>query len=193
MLSVADRAEADRAPYLEWVEDGYLTATPGATIDYTFVAQQVAELVADHDVIELVVDIAFVTAFREACAEVGLETWLYDGPGKPEGRGLKIVKHAQGKKVMFEDRQLCMPHSITRTEDAILEEKVVIDSSPVTYACAGNVHMDEDGQGNRAFDKARSRGRIDGMVTVAMGIGAATAAQKPKKKSVYASRGVIRI
>ncbi|MBH9537517.1 terminase [Novosphingopyxis sp. YJ-S2-01] len=188
-----DRSEEDRAPYLEWVEDGYLTATPGATIDYTFVAQRVAEIEAEQDVVELVVDIAFVTAFREACTEVGLETWLYEGPGKPEGRGLRIVKHAQGKKVMFEDRQLCMPHSITRTEDAILEEAVIIDSSPVTYACAGNVHMDEDGQGNRAFDKARSRGRIDGMVTVAMGIGAATASQKPKKQSVYARRGVIRI
>jgi len=35
--------------------------------------------------------------------------------------------------------------------------------------------------------------RIDGMVTIAMGVGAATAAQKPKKKSVYASRGVIRV
>ena len=190
---LADRAEEDRAPYRDWVEDGYLVATPGSTIDYTFVAAQVAELVADHAVQELVVDIAFVNAFRDACTEVGLETWLYDGPGKPEGRGLKIVKHAQGKKVMFEDRQLCMPHSITRTEDAILEGRVVIDSSPVTYSCAANAHVDEDGMGNRAFDKARSRGRIDGLVTLTMGIGAATATRKPKKKSVYASRGVVRI
>ena len=190
---LADRAEADRAPYVDWVNDGYLTATPGATIDYTFVAQQVAELVADHEVVELVVDIAFVNAFREACAEIGLAVWVYEGPGKPEGRGLKIVKHAQGKKVMFEDRQLCMPHSITRTEDIILEGKIVIDSSPVTYSCAANAAIDQDGQGNRCFDKVRSRGRIDGMVTIAMGVGAATAAQKPKKKSVYASRGVIRV
>ena len=55
------------------------------------------------------------------------------------------------------------------------------------------MNKDEDGQGDRCVDKARSRGRIDGMVTIAMGIGAATAAHKPKKRSVYASRGVIRI
>ena len=190
---LADRAEEDRAPYVDWVEDGYLTATPGATIDYTFVAQRVAELEAEHEIEELVVDPAFLTAFQEACTEIGLVTWVYDGPGKPEGRGLKIVKHGQGKRVIFEDRQLCMPHSITRLEDAILEERIVIDSSPVTYACAGNAHVDDDGQGNRAFDKKRSRGRIDGLVTITMGVGAATAADKPKKKSVYASRGVIRI
>ena len=188
-----DRAEADHAPYIEWVEDGYLVATPGATIDYTFVAMQVAELNAEQMVQELVVDPAFISDFIAACEQIGLAVWRYEGPGKPEGRGLKIVSHAQGKRVMFEDRQLCMPHSITRTEDRILEERVVIDASPVTYSCAANAAIDFDGQGNRAFDKTRSRGRIDGMVTTAMAIGAATANEKPKKKSVYATRGVRRL
>lgn len=188
-----DRAEADKAPYIDWVEDGYLVATPGATIDYTFVATQVATLVAEQNVQELVVDPAFIAGFMDACAEVGLQVWLYAGPDKPEGRGLKIVAHAQGKRVMFEDRQLCMPHSITRTEDRILEQRIVIDASPVTYSCAANTTLDFDGQGNRAFDKKRSRGRIDGMVTIAMAVGAATAADKPKKKSVYESRGIRRV
>lgn len=188
-----DRAEADKAPYIDWVEDGYLVATPGATIDYTFVATQVATLVAEQNVQELVVDPAFIAGFMDACAEVGLEVWLYAGPDKPEGRGLKIVAHAQGKRVMFEDRQLCMPHSITRTEDRILEQRIVIDASPVTYSCAANTALDFDGQGNRAFDKKRSRGRIDGMVTIAMAVGAATAADKPKRKSVYESRGIRRV
>jgi phage terminase large subunit-like protein len=188
-----DRAEADKAPYVEWVEDGYLVATPGATIDLTFVAMQVAELVAEQDVQELVVDPAFISDFIAACEQIGLAVWRYEGPGKPEGRGLKIVSHAQGKRVMFEDRQLCMPHSITRTEDRILEGRIVIDSSPVTYSCAANAALDFDGQGNRAFDKKRSRGRIDGMVTIAMAVGAATANEKPQRKSVYESRGIRRV
>ncbi len=188
-----DRADADKAPYLDWVEDQYLTATPGATIDYTYVAAKIAELNAEHEAEALVVDPAMLTAFTDACDEVGLAWWLWEGPGKPEGRGMKIVKHAQGTRIMFEDRQLCMPHSITRTEDRILEGRILIDSSPVTYSCAANSVLDEDGQGNRAFNKKRSRGRIDGMVTIAMGVGAATAAEKPKKKSVYAGRGVLRV
>jgi phage terminase large subunit-like protein len=188
-----DRAEADRAPYVEWVEDGHLVATPGATIDYTFVAMQVLRLKAEQNVIELVVDPAFIASFMDACAEVGLEVWMYGGPDKPEGRGLKIVAHAQGQRIMFEDRQLCMPHSITRTEDAILDQRIIIDNSPVTYSCAANAWIDPDGQGNRAFNKRKSRGRIDGMVTTAMAVGAATATDKPKKKSVYATRGIIRV
>jgi phage terminase large subunit-like protein len=186
-----ERAEADKAPYVEWVESGHLVATPGATIDLTYVAMQVARLNAEQNVIELVVDPAFISSFMDACAEVGLLVWFYGGPDKPEGRGLKIIAHAQGQKVMFEDRQLCMPHSITKTEDAILDQEIVIDNSPVTYSCAAGAYIDADGQGNRAFNKKKSRGRIDGMVTTAMAVGAATAAKKPKKKSVYASRGIL--
>lgn len=188
-----DRADADRAPYLDWLEDGYLTATPGPTIDFTYVARWLLEFCSEHDVEALLVDAAFLSAFTDACDEVGLEYWIYDGPGKPDGRGLKIIKHAQGQRIVFEDKQLCMPHSITRTEDRILEGKILIDSSPVTYSCAANAVVEPDGLGNRMFNKKRSRGRIDGMVTITMAVGGATANEKPKKKSVYASRGVIRI
>lgn len=188
-----ERAEEDRAPYPDWVEQGFLTATPGATIDYTYVAQRVAGLLADHAVEGLVVDPAFLTAFTDALSEVGVDWWIYEGKDKPAGRGLRIVKHAQGTRIMFEDQQLCMPHSITRTEDRILDQTIVIDNSPVTYSCAANVTITADGQGNRAFDKKRSRGRIDGMVTIAMAVGAATATERPRKESVYARRGVLRL
>jgi phage terminase large subunit-like protein len=43
--------------------------------------------------------------------------------------------------------------------------------------------VDSDGQENRCFDKKRSRGRIDGLVTNAMAVGSADAefeAKKPK-------------
>ena len=102
-------------------------------------------------------------------------------PDKPTGRGLKIMKHAQGQRIMFEGEQLCMPHSITRTEDQILDGKLLVDDSPVTYSCAANAHIDPDGLGNRMFNKKKSRGRIDGMVTIAMAVGAATAAAKPRR------------
>lgn len=188
-----ERAERDHAPYLDWVEDGHLTATPGATVDYTYVAAQLKRLTGEHEVEALLVDPAFLTSFTDAADQVGLEWWLWEGPTKPQGRGLKIIRHAQGQRIVFEERQLCMPHSITRTEDRILEGRIIIDASPVTYSCAANAVVEPDGLGNRMFNKKRSRGRIDGMVTIAMAVGGATAAEKPKKKSVYASRGVRRI
>lgn len=188
-----DREKADNAPYGEWVAEGYLTALPGAVIDMTFIAVQVRDLCAEHDVAFLAFDPAFMLSFEEACEEIGFPVWRYEGSGKPDGKGLKLVAHAQGTRVMFEDKQLCMPKSITKFEDAILAETIVIDASPVTYSCAANAAIIEDGQANRAFDKKRSRGRIDGLVTAAMAVGAAAMNEQPPKKSVYARRGVLRI
>jgi phage terminase large subunit-like protein len=168
-----DRSKADHAPYEEWVEQGWLTAVPGATIDKTFVAAQVAQICAEHVVQELVFDTAQMADFEAACEEIGFPAWRFKGADAPQGEGLKMVAHAQGTRVVFEDRQYCMPRSIERLEDRILKKTIVIDNSPVTYSCAANAALIEDGMKNRAFDKKRSRGRIDGVVTIAMGVGAA--------------------
>lgn len=168
-----DRAKADHAPYEDWVEQGWLTAVLGATIDKTFVAAEVARLCAEHDVQELVFDTAQIADFLAACEQIGFPAWRFRGPAEPEGEGLRMVAHAQGTRVLFEDRQYCMPRSIEKLEDRILNKSITIDNSPVTYSCAANAALIEDGQKNRAFDKKRSRGRIDGLVTIAMGVGAA--------------------
>jgi len=178
---LADRAKADHAPYEQWVADGFLTAVPGAVIDKTYVAAEVQRICAEHDVEFLAFDPAGMADFIAACEQIGFPVWRYKSPDEPEGKGLKLVSHAQGKLVRFEDKQLTMPRSIERLEDRILTRTVAIDSSPVTYSCAANAHTEADGQGNRMFDKNRSRGRIDGMVTIAMAVGAADNEMSPPK------------
>lgn len=170
---LADRSRADQTPYDQWVEKGLITAVPGAVIDKTFVAAEVKRICSEHEVEFMAFDPAGMADFIAACEEIGFDVWKFEGPDKPEGIGLKLVSHAQGTRVRFEDRQLTMPRSIERLEDRILERTITIDSSPVTYSCAGNAMVVSDGQENRAFDKKKSRGRIDGMVTIAMAVGAA--------------------
>lgn len=186
---VADRAKRDQAPYEEWIEAGWLAAVGGATIDYTFVAERVKQFCSDHEVEELVFDPAKMADFETACDEIGLPAWRFEGPDKSAGTGLKMVSHAQGTRVVFEDRQHCMPRSIEKLEDRILTKTITIDNSPVTYSCAANAALKEDGMKNRAFDKKRSRGRIDGLVTIAMGAGAADNAPMGSP-SVYEERGL---
>ena len=179
------RETADGAPYAQWVEDGFLSAVPGAVIDKTFVAAEVAQLDAEHDIQFLAFDPAGIGDFIAACEEIGLPVWKWAGPKEPEGQGLKLVSHAQGTRIVFEDRQLCMPRSIERLEDRVLTQGITIDDNPVTYWCAGNALVVEDGQKNRAFDKKRSRGRIDGLVTVAMAAGAATMSEQQAEEPTF--------
>lgn len=170
-----ERALADNAKYVEWAADPNVdfTAVPGAVIDKTFIAVEVKKFCAEHKVEFLAFDPAGIADFIAACEEIGFPVWRYKGPKEPKGRGLKLVSHGQGKRVVFEEKQLTMPRSIEKLEDRILAGTIDIDNSPVTYMCAGNAMVDSDGQGNRAFDKKKSRGRIDGLVTLAMAVGAA--------------------
>jgi phage terminase large subunit-like protein len=81
-----DRAKSDHAPYEDWVEQGHLTAVPGATIDKTFVAAEVARICAEHDVQELVFDTAQIADFEAACEEIGFPAWRFAGPRSPKAR-----------------------------------------------------------------------------------------------------------
>lgn len=172
---ILDRSRDDNVPYDKWAADPKvpLEAVPGATIDYEFVGAKVKALVDRHDVQFLTFDPAKIGDFIDACGRIDFQTWKYEGPDKPEGEGLKLVSHGQGTRIVFVERALCMPKSIEKLEDAILDGSVTIDASPVTTMCASNAIIVSDPMNNRAFDKKRSRGRIDGMVSIAQAAGAA--------------------
>ena len=185
-----ERREAeDRTPYTAYADQDFITICDGEVIDYTFVAQRVSEIVAKQKVDSLTVDPAYVSDFIAACDQIGLQVWRYMGPKEPAGVGLKIVTHAQGTRIAFEDRQLCMPHSISRLTDKILNRQITIDANKMTDVCASNAILIADGVGNQAFDKRRSRGRIDGMVSMAMAVGASKSERKGKRS--YMESGVL--
>ena len=175
---IHDRARDDNAPYDKWADDPTvpLEAVPGATIDYEFVAAKVKALIdAGHEVRFLTFDPAKIGDFIDACGRIEFPVWKFEGPDEPQGDGLMLVSHGQGTRIVFRERALCMPKSIEQLEDAILDGAIVIDKSPVTTMCASNAIIVSDAMNNRAFDKKRSRGRIDGMVSIAQAVGAAGA------------------
>lgn len=175
---IHDRARDDNAPYDKWADDPAVTlkAVPGATIDYEFVGAKVKALIdAGHDVRFLTFDPAKIGDFIDACGRIDFPVWKFEGPDEPQGDGLMLVSHGQGTRIVFRERALCMPKSIEQLEDAILDGDIVIDKSPVTTMCASNAIIVSDAMNNRAFDKKRSRGRIDGMVSIAEAVGAANA------------------
>jgi phage terminase large subunit-like protein len=170
---IHDRARDDNAPYPDWADKGFIEAVPGATIDYEFVAARVKALVEKHDVRFLAFDAAKIGDFIDACGRIDFDVWKFEGADEPSGEGLMLVGHGQGTRIVFVDRALCMPKSIEKLEDAILDGAITIDASPVTTMCASNAAIVSDPMNNRAFDKKRSRGRIDGMISIAEAVGAA--------------------
>lgn len=178
--NLADRATADQIPYRELEAAGQITVTQTPTIDFEFVAAEVQRICAKHDVVQLVFDPSRIEDFIKACGKIGFDVWRYGGADEPEGVGLKLVAHAQGPRVLFEGKQLCMPVSIRHFEDHILKGSITIDRSRLTDICASNAVIIADAQKNKYYDKNRSRGRIDGLVTIAMAVGSATSEMESK-------------
>jgi phage terminase large subunit-like protein len=73
--------------------------------------------------------------------------------------------------------------------DKILKKEIVIDDNKMTQVCAANAVLRTDAIGNAMFDKDRQRGRIDGMVALAMGIGGTK--REAKGKRSYMEGGVL--
>lgn len=150
-----DRVKRDRAPYDQYVRDGFLRATQGATVDYEVVAAEIAEIASGVDLRAIAFDRWRIDLLKKEFDRIGV-----DLPLVPFGQGFKDMSPA-----------------IDTLEAELLNGRVAHGFHPVLTLCAANASTVKDPAGNRKLDKSRATGRIDGMVALAMAIGAASADQ----------------
>lgn len=149
--TLRSRAQRDRQPYDHWVSQGHLTAVPGVTIDYGFIAERLAELRSRFD-------------FRS----IHFDRWrIEDLKARLDAIGvyLELVKCGQG----YRDMAPC----VDALETVALQGRLRHGMNPVLTMCASNAIVSMDPAGNRKFEKQKSSGRIDGMVALAMAVNAA--------------------
>lgn len=164
---VKDRAHRDRAPYDLWAQQGFLTLTPGASVSYEAVAIRLCEICDEYQVAEIGYDRWRIEVLRAELARLGKEL-----PLKEFGQGFRDMSPA-----------------LDALEGELLNRKVRHGNHPILTWCAANAIAVRDPAGNRKLDKAKSTGRIDGMVAQAMAHGVAVAALAPEGPSVYETRG----
>lgn len=156
---LSDRAKRDRVPYDVWVKQGYLRTTPGHTVDYDFVAEEIGEIVSDLDVAGIAFDRWRIDVFKKSCERIGLN--------------LPLIEHGQG----FKD----MSVSLDGLEADLLNARICHSSNPVLTMAAGNAVVTMDPAGGRKLDKSKATGRIDPMVALAMAYGCES---KEKKEHI---------
>lgn len=152
-----ERAKRDRAPYDVWAREGLLRTTPGATVDYSFVVSEIADIVADIDLRAVAFDRWRIDIFRQELQRFGIT--------------LPMVEYGQG----FKD----MSPAIDALEADLLNGKLRHGMHPVLNMCALNATVLTDPAGNRKFVKQKQTGRIDGMVALAMAMAAANTNTAP--------------
>ncbi len=146
-----DRAKRDRMPYDVWVDQGYLRTTPGATVDYSFIVDELTDILADVDLSTIAFDRWRIDLFKKEMDRVGLEL-----PMNPFGQGFKDMAPA-----------------LDTLEADLLNARIRHGMHPVLTSCAASAVVTKDAAGNRKLDKHKATGRIDGMVALAMAVGSA--------------------
>lgn len=151
--TLEDRAKRDRAPYETWVKQGYLRATPGNTVDYEVVANDIAAICAEFDIASIAFDRWRMPILVKEFDRLGIE--------------LPLSEFGQG----FKD----MSPAIESVENQLLSARIRHGMHPILTWNAANAVAIKDPAGNRKLDKAKSTGRIDGIVAAVMATGLMTA------------------
>jgi phage terminase large subunit-like protein len=84
-----------------------------------------------------------------------------------------------------------MSPALRDLESALLNKRIAHGGHPVLTMCAANATVQADPAGNRKLSKIKSRGRIDGMVALAMAMSVAGTWQAGAGPSVYQERGIL--
>jgi phage terminase large subunit-like protein len=148
-----ERARKDRVPYNVWARDGYITTTPGKSIEYESIALYIAELFETKDVRKIAFDRWNMKHLRPWLVRAGMSEALIDD---------RFVEFGQGYQ--------SMTPALRTLESLLLSSKIRHGMTPVLKMCATNAVVKTDEVGNRKLDKKKSRGRIDGMVALAMAV-----------------------
>ena len=149
---IHDRGNRDRAPYAMWAQQGLLRTTPGATVDYSHVANDMLEILDGLDVQAIAYDRWRITILRRELDMLGVE--------------LPLVEWGQG----FRD----MAPALDALEAELLNGRIAHGGHPVLTMCAANATVVKDPTGARKLTKAKATGRIDGLQALAMAMGAAS-------------------
>jgi phage terminase large subunit-like protein len=161
-----ERARKDRVEYDLWHAEGLLETTPGRSVDYEFVAEHLRGLFDQMDIRRIGFDRWAWVHFRRWLLNAGFDEQDLEEHFVPFGQGYQSMSPA-----------------LRDLEADVISGKIVHGNHSVLTMCAANAVVHQDPAGNRKLDKAKSRGRIDGLVALTMARGvASTEVLTPKPK-----------
>lgn len=149
---LSEKSHKDKVEYDVYAKTGFLRTTPGKAIEYRFVAKFLREIFDEFDVQAVGFD-RYNMKF--------LVPWLVE-EGFSQQEIDKFVEFGQGTA--------SMTPALRDLEVKLLNGQLKHGEHPLLNMCAMNARVVGD-SGARKFDKKTARGRIDGMVALAMAVG----------------------
>ncbi|MEO7917770.1 MAG: terminase TerL endonuclease subunit [Dokdonella sp.] len=154
-----DRGLVDGVDYSLWVDQGFVNAPAGTAVDYGAVARAIGDVAGRFNLLRVAYD-----PYRMKYLQAEMDR---------EDVSVPLISHGQGYRRATESG-LWMTRSLELLEAAITDQTIEVATNPCLRWNAANAVVESDHQENRKLSKAKSNGRIDGIVALAMAIGAAS-------------------
>lgn len=160
------RMKTDKVRYDLWVEQGWITVTPGAVVDYRFIMKYITDQAKQRG-----------WNIREICYDPWSATMFAQ---EMEAEGYTVVEIRQGIKTLS---------AATKSiRELTLQRKIIHDRNPVLAWAISNAVVRQDHNENIMLDKDKSTNRIDPIASL---INAHVRAMMYEGGSVYEERGII--
>lgn len=165
---IAEKRNSDRVPYELWIEQGWITATPGSVIDYRFIEKYIVDFAQEYNfnIKEICFDPYNATQFANELMD----------------KGYTCVEIRQGMQTLSEPTK--------DFREQVYMNNLFHDGNPVLSWAVGNAVTKIDVNENIMLDKNKSIERIDPIAS-AINAHVRTIAYNENLKSVYEERGLI--
>lgn len=164
--TVLEREKELRAPLSKWILQGYITATPGNTIDYAYIQKDILQ------------DI-----------ENGADEICYD-PYRATTLVSNIERESEFEGcIQIRQGYLTISEPTFNLKDFVKNKSLTHDGNPVTKWMVSNLVVVNDEAGNVKPDKSKPNRKIDGCAAIINTLARALA-YEPEEVSVYEDRGV---
>jgi hypothetical protein len=155
--------EARQGAVPSWGRAGHMTATPGRSVDYAFVAQRLADLQTMVNLRRVCFDPYRIKYLEKRARCDGRRDRTRSAPaGLLQGAGQEGAG-PRGKKA---GRRICDAAVRRAAREGHRESQgSCVQKNPASPGTARRAVLEADAKNNRIFTKRKSRGRIDGIVS----------------------------
>lgn len=165
------REDRDKVPYTVWRDQGHLEVTPGATVEYEYVARRIIALREHYGLDAVAFDRYRISDLQRDLDDAGFDYSVVSLDASDDDlrkkHGMLLVNHGQG----FKD----MTPTVEALSTAVTNRTLRVKRNPVLTMCSANAVIVSGPAEEKKFDKRKSKGRIDGIVSLAMAIRCAEA------------------
>ena len=164
-ITASERGRKDKVPYVQWAREGFIQLTEGDVQDYNYIRHTINDL-----------------ALKYRIKAIAFDRW----------NSTQLVNNLQddgAKMSPFGQGYASMSAPTKEMEKLVLKKRIVHGNNPVLRWQIQNVQLRTDPAGNIKIDKAKSSEKVDGVVSLVMGIGEWMSSDTGV--SIYDTRGII--